>query len=208
MPYPQTVLGVPNSYSFDLFMRRLINAILDSRIVRVIERRFLLLELLLVILVTVGLALWGYKWDGNAAVEKLLGGDRSTIYSTLASMSGSLFGFTFAAISFVVGLSNRDRLHHLRTSAHFSTLRRAFMSAICWSGFAAIVAVYALIVDRGNAPTFYLVYTVFFATVLLTIRVANCVLLLALLIEVIMQPSRASVAGRENRSSQQTTSDD
>ncbi len=202
------MIGVPNSFRFDLYMRRLINAILDSYPVRLVERRFLLLELLLVLLVTIGLTYWGYECNGNAAVEKLLGGDRSTIYSTLASMSGTLFGFTFAAISFVVGLSNRDRLHHLRTSAHFSTLRLAFMSAICWSGFAAIVTVYALIVDRGDVPTFYLVYTVFFATVLLTIRVANCVLLLALLIDVIMQPSRASVAGRENRSSQQTTSDD
>lgn len=72
------------------------------------------------------------------------------------------------------------------------------MSAVSWSGAATIVAIFGLIADRGESPLFLLVYAVFFITVLVGLRVANCVLLLSLLIEIVMQPSKAQSGGTQD----------
>lgn len=182
--------AVKNS-RFILLIERQLDAIKNSRLALFIERHFLRLEFWGTVFVTVVLVVWGYKFDGNHVVRQVLEGDRSTIYGTLASIFASLFGFTLAAISFVIGLSNRSRLYHLRTSEQYKTLRKAFMSAIWWSGFAAIASLVGLIVDRGTFPILTLVYLVTFSTVLVSFRVANCVLLLGLIVDVITQPSRA-----------------
>lgn len=187
--------AVKNS-RFGLFIERQIDAVKGSGIVLFLERHFLPIEFWTVVTATGVLVVWGSKFGGNSLIGELLEGDRSMIYGTLASIFGSLFGFTFAAMSFVVGLSNRERLHHLRTSPHFKTLRRAFMSAISWSGLSTIVAVCGLIADRGDTPVFSLVYIVFFTTILVGFRVANCVLLLGLIIDVVMQPSKVQSGGK------------
>ena len=173
---------------FFVFLGRLLNAVKESRPVKIIELHFMRIEFWAVVAFTIVLAVWGSVFGGNTSIGGLLDGDRSTIYETLASLFGTLFGFTFAAISFVVGLSNRERLHHLKTSPHFETLRQAFMSAIIWSGIGTIVAVFGLFADRGESPIFLLVYAVFFTTMLVGFRVVNCVLLLGLIIEIVLHP--------------------
>ena len=120
------------------------------------ERHFLGVEFWSTILVTAGLVVWGYRYGGRHVTDELLQGDRSTIYSTFASVYASLFGFLIAAVAFVIGLANKEaRLALLRNSPHYKTLRKAFMSAIWWLGFATLVSLVSFCsLSAVNIPIF------------------------------------------------------
>src|SRR4051812_5410750 len=65
-------------------------------------------------------------YQGTAAplVDSLLRGNRPIVYGTLASINGSLLGFSIAVTSIVLGFSSSDRLAVLRESPHYPTLWR------------------------------------------------------------------------------------
>lgn len=163
----------------------------------IVEQKFLGIELAVASLFTVALLAYGYLLDGNCLVGQLIGGNRSTVYGTFASIFASLFGFTLAAIAFVIGLSNREaRFSDLRTSERYDTLWKAYMSAIWWLGFATIVSLIGLVADRGESPLFLLVYLMCFTVILVSLRMVNCVLLLGLILEVATEPSKERPGGR------------
>ncbi|HEY7974694.1 MAG TPA: hypothetical protein VID72_05075, partial [Ktedonobacterales bacterium] len=113
---------------------------------------FLEAELGLALLLAAGFALWDLGLGGERAVNALLAGNRAAIYGTLASICGSLLGFTIAAISIILGYASSERLAIVRDSKHYATLWRVFVAAMRGLALATLVALAGLIVDRDAAP--------------------------------------------------------
>lgn len=146
----------------------------------------------------VGVAVWGYRCGGNYLIGEILKDNRSEIYGTLASIFGSLFGFTITATSIVLGLSGNVRLAVVRGSPHYSELWETLFSAIRWLGLATILALIGLIFDREASPFFLGFYAVVFATILVSFRLARCVWVLERAIKIVTDRSKARPGGRQS----------
>ena len=85
---------------------------------------------------------------GNA-----LGGNRSQIYATLASMYGSLLGFSITVTSIILSLSPVPRLTILRQSKSFPVLGATLNATIRVLAVATLVSLGCLLFDRENAPS-------------------------------------------------------
>lgn len=140
----------------------------------------------------VGLAFFGWAicYEGVDTLHTVLNGNRGAIYGALASVFGSLLGFAITAVSIVIGFASHERLALIRQSPHYPTVWKVFFAAIRALGFATLVAMTGLILDRDNAPRYPLLYVMFFATTLATLRVARCAWVLENVIELVAPPER------------------
>src|SRR5688572_11782627 len=75
------------------------------------------------VVVTVIELLWG-----RSQVIQTLNGTRQGIYGALASIAGSLLGFSIATVSIVMGFIQAPQLQILRESRHHQTLYDVFFS--------------------------------------------------------------------------------
>lgn len=139
----------------------------------------------------------GYFLGVNELISRLLEDGRGDIYSTLASIFGSLFGFIITATSIVLGFSGSDRLAVLRESPYYQDLWDTFLSTIKWLGAATAVALIAVIFDRGQEPVFFLIHAVFFATIIVVLRLVRSVWILEKVIKALTGPSKARSGGRQ-----------
>lgn len=117
---------------------------------------------------------WAEGLDGLAQVDCLLADSRLAVYGTLASIFGSLLGFTITATSVVLGFSSSKRLRVVRESCHYSTLWKVFLSTIRTLGCATVMSLSALVLDRDAMPrpwVFYLVLLAFLVCCLRIVRV-------------------------------------
>jgi uncharacterized membrane protein len=114
------------------------------------RQHFLGVELAIAAIVTVAFGLWVQFAHGHRLVNELIGGQRSGVYGTLATLDGALLGFIIATTAIVLGFAPGDRFEILRNSAHYQTLWRTFTSTIRVLGLATVVAIVALFVDRDG----------------------------------------------------------
>lgn len=139
------------------------------------QRNFLWYELAAAVVIGGIITIWGFYFDGNHSIDRLLGDGRSDVYSVLSSICGSLFGFVIAATSIILGLSGRDRLAVIRESPAYSDLWKVLFSAIRFLGIATIVSVIALVVDDKQAPNFWIVHTTIVLLLIVFFRVWRCI---------------------------------
>lgn len=156
------------------------------------RRNFLRVELGVAVFVGICAASWGYFLDGNELIREVLGAGRADIYGTLASIFGSLFGFAITATSIVLGFSGSERLAVLRDSPYYQDLWDTFLSTIKWLGIATILALIALVFDRNEASLSTVIYAVFFASVIVTLRLMRSVWILQRVINALTRPSKSS----------------
>jgi hypothetical protein len=114
------------------------------------RQHFLGVELVLSTGLTVALGLWVELAHSNQLVNDLIGGQRSAVYGTLATLDGALLGFVIATTAIVLAFAPSDRFEILRNSAHYQTLWRIFTSTMRVLGLATAVALVALLVDRDG----------------------------------------------------------
>jgi len=145
------------------------------RVIQWWRSQFLWAELGLAVLLTAAFATWVEYYGGLQIASKVLSGQRGSLYGTLASILGSLLGFVITTVSIVITFTGHDRLEVVRTSRHYPTLWKVFMSGIRALGFATLVTLIALLFDRDSSPRRELVYGVLFLTVLSALRLARCV---------------------------------
>ena len=111
--------------------------------------------------VAVGLALilglWMYLCQGAELVTAFLQGQRVVLYRSIASIAGTLFGFSLTAMSIVLGLYSHDRLVLLRQSQHASKLWQTFLQSIKFLGLLTLMALLCLLGDRDAHPQVWLV---------------------------------------------------
>ena len=135
---------------------------------------FLAAEFGIAILCGASFVAWARLWGGGAILEDTLTGNRGAIYGALASIFGSLLGFAITAVSIMVAFSTNDRLTVVRESKPYPTLWKVFTATIRTLGFATVVALFGLILDRDNHPMNPVLYLTVFASVLAALRLARC----------------------------------
>src|SRR5215212_1492610 len=139
------------------------------------QRRFLWYELTSAIVVGGGIAVWGLYFGGDCLIGEWLGGNRSALYSVVASICGSLFGFVIAATSIILGLSGREQLAVVRESPDYQDLWKVLFSAIRFLGLTTIVSVLALVLDDEKTPNFWIVHIIIILLLVVLVRLWRCV---------------------------------
>jgi hypothetical protein len=167
-----------------------------SIVIRWWKAQFLLAELGLALVVALAFALWAARLGGGAVVDETLKGNRATMYGAIASICGSLLGFTIAAVAIVLGYASNERLVIVRESRHYATLWRVFIAAMRSLGLATVVALAGLILDREAAPLPVVLYVCAGTTVLAALRVARCLWVFERVIELVTATSKQRAGDR------------
>lgn len=136
---------------------------------------FLHVEFVLAIVCVLTFISWAQLCGGGIIIEETLKGNRGAVYGALASIFGSLLGFSITAVSIVLGFSTTERLAVVRESKHYPTLWKVFTATIRTLGFATVVALLGLILDRDSSPMKSVLYLTVFSTMLATFRLGRCV---------------------------------
>ena len=76
----------------------------------------------------VAIAVYLTGFDGGSKVDDFLEGNRTNVYRTTATISGTLLGFSIAAVSLVLTFVTSERLALLRGSPHFPSLMENVLS--------------------------------------------------------------------------------
>ena len=150
---------------------------------------FLPIEMVVAVIGTLALVGWAECLSGIIEIDRVLSENRGALYGTVASIFGSLLGFTITATSIVLGFSSSERLRIVRESKHYPTLWKVFGATIRALGLATIVSLVALIFDRDAAPNHYISYFLVFAFLLSCFRISRTVWLLEKIVGLITRPT-------------------
>ncbi len=149
---------------------------------------FLVVELAVVAMVAAAFVGWAECLGGVTKIDLILVENRGSLYGTLASIFGSLLGFTITAASIVLGFSSSPRLRIIRESEHYSMLWKVFGATIRALGFATVLSLVGLVFDRDANPSHWVLYLVGFAFLLACMRIARAVWVLDNIIGLIARP--------------------
>lgn len=149
------------------------------------RKHFLRVELLIAIALTAMLVVWSARWGGHEILLNLVKGNRAAIYGALASLFGSLLGFSITAMSIVLGFSTSERLALLRSSSHYKALWAVFTSAIRVLGITTVSALIGLIFDREAVQRPYIFVACVGLSALCVLRVVRCLWVLERLVELL-----------------------
>lgn len=120
------------------------------------QRHFLVMDASLPVAIASALAIWHGQFEGSQHLEELLEGNRANVYRTVATISGTLLGFSLASASFALNAVSSPRLKVLRNSQHLPTLWKTFFQTTWFLGAACVMAVVCIIWDRETAPNTWL----------------------------------------------------
>jgi hypothetical protein len=107
---------------------------------------------------------------GRSQVIQTLNGTHQGIYGALASIAGSLLGFSITTVLIVMGFIQVPQLQILRESRHHQTLYAVFFSTIKYLALAVALPLVALLMDRATAPFIWVCYVVLAITAVATMR--------------------------------------
>ena len=122
---------------------------------------------------------WLYALGGAEIADRVLTDNHSSLYGTLASLFGSLFGFAITAASIILGFASSPRLDIVRKSGHLVTISRVLSCTIVTLGLATLAALTGFLVDRDNAPSHFTLCIVALAFLLSCVRMARTVWVLS-----------------------------
>jgi hypothetical protein len=134
------------------------------------ETHFLGYDLVLALISSILVILVIEQLWGRSQVIQTLNGTRQGIYGALASIAGSLLGFSITTVSIVMGFIQAPQLQILRESRHHQTLYDVFFSTIRYLALAVALPLVALFMDRDNAPSIWVCYAVLVITAIATMR--------------------------------------
>jgi uncharacterized membrane protein len=120
------------------------------------------------------------------AVRNLDASHRSSLYSTIASIVGSLLGFVIAAVAIVLPMASLPRLRVLRASPHYRELWRTFHSAIRWLAVATIACLVGLASDRSPDPLLPVTAFAVFTVVTAALRLLNAIWVLERVVDLVV----------------------
>mgnify|MGYP000973331578 CR=1 FL=1 len=138
------------------------------------EKRFLFMELLLSILLSLGLLWLIMKYHLQDDVMNVLKGSRSALYGAIAGVAGSLLGFVITGLSVLMVTGNSEGMKALKSSKHYEQIFRVFFSTSKYLGLLVVFSLVSLIVDRDAAPIFELNVVVLWGVIIVTFRILRC----------------------------------
>ena len=158
------------------------------------RKHFLGVELVFSILVGVSLLYWWRYGNGVKVLTDIVRGNRAQVYSTLASIFGSLLGFVITALSVVLAFSTSERLKVLRGSSYYKQLWAVFTSAIRVLGATTVWWLLALFLDREAVQRPLILICCIATTFLAVLRLARCVWVLERIVEVMTSKGGAGIS--------------
>lgn len=144
------------------------------RISRLCKVHFLWFHLFVTLILSFIFFIWIYRFGGLVIVDKILKGNRSAVYATLAQISGSLLGFVIAALSIIIGYSTSEKFDFLRKSEHYPTLWKVLLSTIRVLSLTTICMIIGLIFDRDAFPIDTILCISVYCLLLSCFRIYSC----------------------------------
>lgn len=134
-------------------------------------------------------------WDqcrGKPVVDCLLYANRAPVYGALATIFGSLLGFTITAVSILVSFAPTASFDALSKSKHYPTLWATYKSGIRALALATMATIVALVLDRDAHPIRLALYAVIGTLLFAFVRLARCVWILEQVINLVTSLKRES----------------
>ena len=149
------------------------------------EAHFFILEFVLAVVIGLGFVVWSEAFDKRQFLFMLTLDNRESIYGTLASLFGSMLGFSITAVSIVLGYVANDKMAIVRKSKKYNELWEVFKSAIRILGASTIMALFGLFFDKSGTTNLLIFYVNIVFSVLSLFRVARCVWVLENIIAIV-----------------------
>ena len=151
------------------------------------ERHFLAIEFLLALLVAGSFALYTEVWWGRPHLGSSLNGNRQAIYSTSASIAGSLLGFALAAVSIILAVGQMPRFRLLRESSQRHQIFAIFFQAIGWLAVTTAWSLACLVADKDQSPRPILLYVLVALGAVCAARIYRCVWVLRSVTQILVK---------------------
>ena len=158
-------------------------ATLLERTIDTYGRHFLLLDLATAAFLTLVLVILLQLPGLPLAIDNSDAGRRS-LYTTIATIAGSLMGFVIVAITIALALPDSPGMRLLTTSPHYGEIYDTFLSTICYLGLATGASVVPLVLSLQAPALTYYGYSVLFLVMICVFRLGRCVWILNQLLEV------------------------
>ena len=149
---------------------------------------FLGIEAVVAIVPGVALATWLVGYGGDLHVDQFMDSNRANIYRTTAGISGTLLGFSIAAVSLVLNSASSPRLSLVRNSRHYPVLWKTFLQTTKSLGALTVISLVCLTWDRESSPQTWLVVPFCFLLTLSILRLFRVVWILEQIITIVTAP--------------------
>ncbi len=136
---------------------------------------------------TIALAVWLLT---SHEIEQLLRGSRSPMYTTIASITGSLLGFILTAVSIIAVFLQTPRFVKLHKTDTIKDVFAIYTSATRWLAFATVWIIIAIIVDTDDHPQLIATAVTLGVVSVASMRVFRCVWALEKIINIASKPLR------------------
>ena len=170
-----------------------------------LERNFTLIDLLIVLSASACIFVSGHWFDHDAVVLRTLNGNRAPVYTAIAGLFGTIFGFALTAMSIVLAFAESPRLIILRRSRHWTTLWRVFTRGIRVFLTVALTAIAGLIFDKEGLPNPLAAYVVITVALLGAAQVYRVVWAFEKLVFIMTRSHPDASAGGADLQEAQTT---
>jgi len=158
------------------------------------EKHFGIINLLMAIGMAGVFALADIFTGFGGAVASFLGENHVALFSVLASVYGSLLGFTITTVSILIGFANAKRLTILRSSKHHKTLWKIFTSSIWWLAFATTSSIVTLMLNPASIVGKLAIYLAVFVLFAVTLLIGRCIWVLENIVKMIMSQDSSDPA--------------
>ena len=166
------------------------------RKVRAVWRRnFLGIESAVATTPALALVVYVGWFEGAAQLNELLQDQRGLVYRTLATISGTLLGFSLASASLVLTFVSSDRLALLRRSSHYGSLWKVFFQCIRALGLLTVMSLAAIVIDRDEAPFVWILAPMAGLATFVSLRLLRVIWILEQIVRLV---SMAPRSGRAN----------
>ena len=150
---------------------------------------FLGLEAMVAAIPVIVFAVYLLAFDGQSRVDEFVYGNRTNIYRTVATIAGTLLGFSIAVASLVLNFVSSARLAVLRGSPQYPSLWKTFFQATRFLGALTLTALICLIWDRDTQPVTWLIVPVCLFAGLCVMRLLRVIWILEQIIGIVSKPS-------------------
>ena len=158
------------------------------RIINWWRSKFLLIDLLLAITITIAFITWCQFFSGKLIIGSIVLQNRPTTFGTLATIYGTLLGFIITSVSIIIGYANNPRMDLVTHSKHYSDLWNTYIKTVWVLACATIFSIISLIFDHKNEMNWYLFYLNTFFMLLSIFRISRSIQLLEKVIKIITKP--------------------
>lgn len=151
---------------------------------------FLNAELMLAVLLAAVFVYWSERAGGYSKVNSVLLTNRGAVYGALASVFGSLLGFTITAFSILLGLASSPQLEVVREQPEYPILWRVYKSSVSVFAAATAVALVSLVLDRDTSTNKWTTYLMVFYSTLAAARIYRVMWVLSRVTDIVTAPPK------------------